>query len=375
MPASNQIRPCWYCPVELQHMKSNGPTPYTNATYLAEVAKSNFNITVDRTGLQLIMAVLSMDKRSGSKCMHGRVVSTTLHVTDVAKGTNVLLHKFDRLENGGDLTDIHCTVHHFTGPGPWVLWFWRRCKETCLSFRSWVTRCYGFQFEFLMIGTLHILDLGVTPQVMGHVLIAILKEGTMYKNTASIQGMADGCRKMSASLRRWYKANKTPSRMSKLTPKKLGFVSLTSTGFLKAKGMEARLALGFVHSLLAPTVVHSLPRGPDLLSTTEALLDVYKIMAESPREIDSDRLEVLCQIVAISAARAGIHFLPKFHLMTHFAHLSRRAGNPRCFSEAADESHNRLVVAVAQAASTPWFAGKILAREELLSRLQKEEME
>ena len=84
-----------------------------------------------------------------------------------------------------------------------------------------------------------------------------------------------------------------------------------------------------------------------------------------------DRLEKLFEEASVHSRLAGVHKIPKFHMSRHLGDLARKAGNPRFFSEAADESHNREIIAVAQASSSPIFDKNILAREQLSARLQR----
>ena len=75
--------------------------------------------------------------------------------------------------------------------------------------------------------------------------------------------------------------------------------------------------------------------------------------------------------VRIYSKKAKVPLIPKFHIAQHLGHKARLVGNPKYVSEYLDESHNRLVVKLAQAASRADFSSRLLARERLLYDMLK----
>jgi hypothetical protein len=374
MPKTNQKRPCWFCPCKLQDLyAAEIPPPRTHEQYLTEISMSRTCVTVNKHELELIVAVLVMDRRVES--VWGRCIGSTLQVRDAISGLFVKLQKFDRIEMADDCWDIHCTRSHFVGRGPWKLQFWRYTDETCFSFFPHFFGVPGFVLEYIMVGKLHTLDLGITPVIEGETLLRFLQHGGVFKNDTTKAGLTDGCRRLTKALRAWYSNTKVPnkslSRLSKISLKTLGYFGSDSNGVLKCKGLEARHALGFVQSLFTPKVLALVDGAQTLKVAVDSLVSAYKMMKSNNRNINSDRLTAHLDSFYTNSALAGVHLIPKFHMCRHMGTVAKRAGNPSFFCESADESHNQIVVAIAQASATQFFDKVILAREQLATNLER----
>ena len=370
MPKTNQAKPCWFCPVLKCNMHDDElPQSRTHDSYMQEINTSRIQATISLQDVHRVFASLIFDHRDNG--MHGRVCNRNIEVYDVIRQLPVLLKKWDRLELGGAVLDIHCSagIIELQGPGPHALHFWRKGVGHSFAHISPIMEARGNRFEFLMIGDLHTLDLGVTARLVGHSMVKILKARVKLKNGPGMQGMERGVRALSKLLRSHYSRRRwKSSRIGRVTLKMLQFYKLEDEGHLNAKGMETRSTLLFTHRLLQGSQV---PHETELRRATGALLKAHHLMRTSDRSINSDKLEDLLAEVHVNCKAAGVRLLPKHHLARHLGELSRRAGNPANFSEYADESKNREIVKMAQGSAhgREDFSGRLLSRDRLLQRI------
>lgn len=368
-PRHNQApRFCPWCPCLRGAMHDpETPAMFHHADFMADIRNCIIIATVNATDAALIFETLFLDFRD-SKGMHGRCVGKPLQIHDVRNNSIVKLHKYDRLEMRYSVPDIHCNVSDLKGNGTYTLCFWRRNSECRFRFLSVWFSIPGVLFDYCMIDDLHGLDLGPTQKLCGHIMVSVLKSG-VYGNPSTEAGMKTGCRALSRDLKRHYYGNRTKhvSQLGRVTLNMLKWHKKEDGGDLNCKGAEARGCLPFVHQLVSrPKVQQLLGRsGKNLQKATGALLDAYKLMKTSKRKIDSAMLGRYFARVAKYSIAAGVRCTPKFHQMQHYEALTARAGNPALFSAYADESHNRFVVAAAQACFTKEFSGRILSREIL----------
>jgi hypothetical protein len=373
MPKTNQRLPCWFCPVEKCNMHDDElPEPRTHESYMQEVSTSRVQAAISLEDARRVFAALIFDFRDSG--MHGRVCNRNIEVYDVSRQLPVLLKKWDRLELGGSVLDIHCSAEtmRLQGSGPYILHFWRKGVTHSFAHISPIMEARGMRFEYLMIGDLHTLDIGVTGRLVGHCMVEIIKARVKLGNGPGLQGMGRGTRALSKRLRAHYSQRRwKSSRIGRVTLKMLQFHKLGDEGHLKAKGMETRSTLLFTHRLLRGSQV---PHETELRRATGALLQAYRLMRTSGRSIDSDKLEDLLEKVSCHCKGAGVGLLPKHHLARHFGELSRRAGNPAKFSEYADESKNREIVKMAQGSAhgREDFSGRLLSRDRLLQGIYRE---
>lgn len=366
MPYSNQRFFCWCCPCENKSKyKSvlNQPV-HNHETYMAEINSCRIAIRVAQADADAIFNLLVFDTRV-DKSMRGRVLCRPIAVRDVVSGILIELLKWDRLELDGSVWDIHCRSDELCGAAPFSLVFFRRSPYNNLMGWSWLLRLPGVRFSHIMIGDLHALDLGVTPRLLGNVFARVLRDGTVFGNDRSLTGVQQGCAALTATMRSFFKGSrrKAPHR---ITVKSLGLHLKTSPGHLKCKGAQARALLPFALNLLSPPVAASIVGGNSLRKACLSLMRAYDLMDTSPRcNFDSARLTYLLNAVRYYALKASVPPIPKLHLVQHMGHLAELAGNPKFFSEYLDESHNRVVVKLAQVSSTVEFAARVLARERL----------
>ena len=219
-----------------------------------------------------------------------------------------------------------------------------------------------------MIGDLHCLDLGVVQSLAGTAFCRILQSGSLG-NLTTEQGLKKGCVILTHKMRRWYSEQRKSCRLRNLSLKRLGWSTKSAwTGDLKAKGMESRVALRFCAHLLDKSMATRIIKGSSLRKAIKALCQAFDLMKKSDRTIDGEKLEKYFRACFRRSQRAGVALLPKFHLMTHLGALAKRAGNPKCYSEYGDESHNKAVVRVAQACCFPLGIPRAVLTRELLLR-------
>ena len=379
-PRTNQF---FFCPkCRCPHSAMHGPMNhemYTHEVYLQEVNDCRHIVVVGPADLERILGSISVDTRNEG--VHGRALNKALSVYDHKTKSAVALEKFDRLEIGGCIMDTYWSAAAVRAHSPgsrYELHFWRHNRahpSNRFQFCSPLLEAEWVRFEYIMIGILHTLDLGVTSRLAGFSMVAALKAGDVFSNTADMRGMALGCRRLTKALRQYSRhraglahacGRKRDRSCGRVTLKMLQFFNLKSKGHLKVKGGEATNILPFVHTLLRRSSL--VPKRRELLKATHALLRAYRLMRAGGKRIQADDLESLLDVVFTNCKAAGVPLIPKFHLMRHLGDLTRSAGNPACFSEYFDEDHNRVMVRLAQAASTPKFEAAILVREQLYSR-------
>ena len=368
MPYTNQPRFCWYCPcaAKMKYRKAIAE-PFTSESYMLEIAKCRVVVHVNKDDAGKIFDLLSVDIRK-DKNMRGVVLKKDVCVQDFHSGAVVQLRKYYRLECDGSVWDTRCSAADLHGDPPYCLTFWRKSADNNFMAYSWLLRFPGVEHRHLMIGDLHSLDLGVTPRILGAVFARVLRQGSIFGNETSAFGLEKGCAALTATMKLAMKGmrGKGPH---KITFKSLGLHLKQAAGHLKCKGHQARSLLPFALKLLTPATSQIIHKGVPLRKVCLSLQKAYELMDTSPRwPFDSALLTKLLNSVRRWSLKAEVRLIPKFHLAQHMGHLSQRAGNPKCYSEYLDESHNRKVVKSAVACSKREFAARVLAKEALLCR-------
>ena len=115
------------------------------------------------------------------------------------------------------MRDLHCTINELLSSNNDVvdLRFWRQGTSHNFSHISPIMEVAGFQFEYVMIDTLHTIDLGVGPRLAGVALQRILLHGKRFQNDSSELGMTLGCSKLTAALARWKTGPGVAQRLRK----------------------------------------------------------------------------------------------------------------------------------------------------------------
>ena len=192
MPYTNQKHFCWAGPCRLPRMHKEMILNYTHDTFMAQISLCRIEVLVGYLDINQIWPRLRMDFRK-QKGMHGRVLGEPVIVFDFKTNSPVELHKYDRLETGGCCRDVHALVGELRGGFPFRLFFWRRHPDVDMSYLSRLFQIVGFRHEFLCIGDMHTLDLGVTARLIGVSMVRVLKSGTLG-NLSTEEGMKHGCR-------------------------------------------------------------------------------------------------------------------------------------------------------------------------------------
>jgi hypothetical protein len=252
-----------------------------------------------------------------------------LQVRDAVLGQALELRKWDRLEIGSCVEDIHCTIQNFAGPGPFQLDFWR-ASDNGLAFLSHIMLIPGAKHEHIVVDDLHTLDLGVAARFAAAVFLRALKTD-IFGNRLTKEGLMQGCKTLTRRFAMWGKANK--SRYFKISLKGLCYVKTTSKGQLRAKGAACRAAMHFAYSLMTkPNVVKMGKAGEGLRRAAKALCKAYALMEASDLRMDHRHLGNLLDRVSKYSKGSGVGMIPKFHLARHMAKCARLAGNPRLHS-------------------------------------------
>ena len=292
--------------------------PRTHANYLADVDRSQLVVKLGMDDLRVLFANFVLDARDNG--VHGRALARDLQIHDWGTGALVQLKKWDRLEVGGDVTDIHNVPGELVGDGPWHIVLWRRIPGVHFNFFACIMQVPGMRFDYIMLDTLHFLDLGVSQRLIRHVVNAVLKDGIKFGNDGTEVGAKKGMLALSCELRQWYcqrqrqlriKGKHSISTVGKVTLKMLSFTAMYKTGHFKAKGSECKHLMPFMLKLLQPDVVASLGRSGVMLNkAVRCLCKAFDLMQEGQRGVDVVRMHKLLMLVAKASVRARVPLIP-----------------------------------------------------------------
>jgi len=304
--------------------------------------------------------------------MNGFVLRHDVEVLDRGSRHRVQLLKHDRLEVGGDVTDLwELPVKRRV-----TMKFFRAHPSRMFAFISELFAIPFFRFEYLTIDILHTLDLGVTQRVAGTALQRLLACKRALHNEATKHGFQTGLRHFNVQLRQYYnRANRerrlegrsgSLTQIQMLTMRMLGFhKSLSATKCdLKCKGAEMRHAFPFAADLVEKNK-HHLKHGVALAKACKELLQCYKLWQSHGRALDERLVTASIRHMVtlgscMSAAR--IPHIPKCHMAVHLARQGHWAGNCEFFSTYRDEAYNRDIAQICRVAHVRDVGARILSR-------------
>jgi hypothetical protein len=371
MPKHNQPHFCWAGPCRQERMH-RGISCWGHDEFMQAIQSCRIRVLVSYSAVQLLWSILKFDFRK-KRGMNGRCISKAIDVLDFGTNSIVRLLPFDRLERGGAVRDIHCRLSELRGRFPFRLFFWRRPANMDFTFFSKLMEIVGFRYEYLTIDTMHTLDLGPAQVLIGHTMISVLKSEVLG-NKSTEEGMKQGCRILVKQMGYYYKklAKHVPSasKVSNLTLKMLKYAKCADQGSLKCKAAESRHLVPFAFRLLRNAAVSQKLgiKGKHLKCSIGCLIMAYRLMRNSGRRIDSEKLTQLLEKCNRHARRAGVNRTPKFHLMRHLGPRSKFSGNPWRHSAYVDESKNKDVVRLAQSAHVADFNRQLLCKDRLACR-------
>ena len=370
------------CPRNLA-LKFSGVFPFdmrTHSDYMEELKRCTVTLLVNAEDLRIIWASLQFDFRQ--KGMHGRITTKMLFVRDLNAGRDVQLCPGDRLEAGGDVLDTHCAWEEL--PTPANLVFFRKHPEVWFTFFPTLFQFPYFRFEYLMLDTLHMLDLGVTARLIGTALQRLLSQG-MSAGASTKRSMLRGLVTLNIDMRAYYLRQRRHARLHRqqissidhLTLKMLGIrKNINATPTLKAKGAETRHLLPFVIELVEkPANLACVQHGSELLRACKSLQRVYDIIRDNPRDMGENALQELhdaCMDVGEQCEQALVAMIPKFHMLKHIPEMGQLAGNAKFHSTYEDEAFNRDIVRIIQSTHTADFLKRLLAKCDLLEQVDAE---
>ena len=106
----------------------------------------------------------------------------------------------------------------------------------------------GFGFECIVLDWLHVVDLGVSPVLMGSLFFELISSSVALQccvvGTVALATQAQRIAALWQILRGWYKNNKPPSKLDNLT-KEMIYDDKSKKPKLRAKGAECRYLVPF----------------------------------------------------------------------------------------------------------------------------------
>ena len=341
--------------------------PRTHDEFIDSCRQNLIRLKLTTRDTDVVWDHLDLDFRK--KGRRGRIVKKDIDVLDLLTGKMVQLLKGDRLEVGLHCGDIHCSRESLPADNVELV-FNRFVEGSVATHVSVLFAIPGFRFEYMMLDSLHTLDLGVAQRLSGEVIHKMLKKGILG-HTQTVVGYRRGLCKLSRQLKQFYKdyANmlgpaRRFNRVGRVTLKMLGLhKNMSKTANLNIKGGEGRHFFQFTCKLIQD---HAGVLGsPHLRKACFTLKLIYQIMKDSPRELPTGvQVQLLAAAKAMGEAltKGRHHCTPKVHLAYHLCEQSALAGNPRFYSCHEDESHLRDVRTVVQAAHTGSYEAKVLAK-------------
>lgn len=197
----------------------------------------------------------------------------------------------------------------------------------------------GFCPSMICVDILHCLDLGVSADALGNLMFEALNSPEMYTGAKAVRIDA-----MWKHLQAYYRDNKVPSKLDKLTwemvqqPKK--------SPKLRAKGAECRYLVpwGVDLALKLHERINS-TRTMTILQAFTALFDFYMACSTEPFQPDACSRATRKFLILYSGISSTTsdellwRVKPKFHLFSEMGeYQSAELGNPRHFWAYADES-------------------------------------
>ena len=366
----NAVRhPCFACHANREEMRQvhnfscmTSPYPERSAEeYETSCSHCEILVTVaDRRVHQMLIGSLHWDARKqGKKISRGRGLRRDFDLLGLKEGDRLVPNH--RLRDVGKLEG--CAP-------PFQCLFWRRGRQTFVNNRNPLFgAAAGLSVASIHLDTLHCLHLGVYRDYCTQALWSLILSdswSTKAKGQDSlIASSVQSCRK---ELWAWYKAMREayPERkLNQLEDLRVEMLGKNTKRKLSTKAAETATLLGYCVWAVRTHLCHLPPeQGKYMLAVGEALLGARDLMASGPRRLSVGDLRQLADYARRAFAlreRAGIPFVPKWHLLLHLCCRAHKDGNPYFYSTYVDEDYNGKLANIASTSHRMTWFKRVLA--------------
>lgn len=278
------------------------------------------------------------------------------------------LEKGDRLEPHPGMPEVGMFEDVSTFPCRAL--FWRRANETRTRHRNPLFDAeIGLTLDSLQVDKLHTLHLGPAQTWACHAMWRLILNDAYGTRAKGEQLHRKSVDQMKNELWEYYRAQRrlVPrpdiTELSDLTLAMLG--NRPTTQALSTKAAETKGLVPFVleqlrqrrASIPEPEVAYMIDAGA-------ALQRYFDLLHQSPRNVPEKNLREMFVTVKRHielSEKAGVPLKPKHHLMLHLVTRTRRHGNPGYYSTFEDESINRVVKKIGQAAHRSVWEARMFA--------------
>jgi hypothetical protein len=165
------------CPLPKLHepMDKDECPLLSHEAYMAQIALSTVEVSVDHADLRSVFHLLKTDERKNG--VHGMALVADVEVTDQRSGKLVTLHRWDRLESSAVVDDVHITVEELArrnSSASDVAVLEEKPKPQLCLFIA-IVASTRVQVRDAMLDDLHTLYLGVVSQLAGGIFVQALK--------------------------------------------------------------------------------------------------------------------------------------------------------------------------------------------------------
>ena len=235
----------------------------------------------------------------------------------------------------------------------------------------------GTTLDTLMVDKLHCLYLGPAQTWCHHALWRLILVDAFGVGGTAIHHYPLAVSRIKGMLWTWYRAEQRRRPDEQITQVQnftIGLLGNTATS-LATKAAETKWLLPFVLSLVERFgEKFSHVENECLRDSGRALQEYIDLLDAAPRIVPMPALERMCYCVKAyidCCHRGNIPLKPKAHMLVHMALRTLRHGNPNEYAVFTDESINRTLAKIAEAAHRSVWEVRAFASFREAERVRK----
>lgn len=279
------------------------------------------------------------------------------------------LMKGDRVEPHSGMQDVAEVLR--IGVFPARVLFWRKSADTRCRRRNPMLMApdIGITVDSLMVDKLHTLNLGPALFWCSHSLWRLILTDSWGTGMTGEQLHHASVMQIRNALWEWYRDQRRirpHEEITQVTDFTVRMLGKPGSQSLSTKAAETKGLVPFVLSLLKKyRTALTVEESGALIGAGDALQEVFEIMARSPRELPPRMVQRFYDATKkhlVLSAQAGMVLKPKHHMLLHMASRAQMYGNPDHYSTFEDESINKLLKKVGEAAHRSVWETRVLVQ-------------
>lgn len=314
---------------------------------------------LDAAGYALVKAAMHYEK--GSRGGGGLCLSADIPQLALLKGDRV--EPFDGLQDVAKAFNIESF--------PVRLLFWRRSAATRCRRRNPILMApeIGMTVNTLMVDKLHSLNLGPAMFWCSHALWRLILQDAWHTRASGEKLQQLSALQIRNELWSYYRDRRRQlpeKRITEVSDFTLRMLGKPGQQTLNTKAAETKGLVPFVQSLLQK---HREALTPEefapLSGAGSALQEMFDILDKAPRDLDAATARRLRRATArhvVLSEQAGMVLKPKHHMVLHMSGRASAFGNPNAYSTFEDESINKLLKKVGEAAHRSVWEVRVLVQ-------------